>query len=436
MSNQHYTPDAGSDRAGPTVSTDDSTLQYGCPHCDAVYDTEVLARVHVTRADDPDHRPHNGMVAACEIPVVDSDGTIVERRSRQPDEIDLTTIERGDFPDSVTDKRRTALLVASRYPQETNREQLTTLIEEWTTDTPWDAPSSWTVGRALNAFYQPDNADTEPDTEAPTSSGEASLMELEPLQQAIIICRVARPELSQAAIGRRLNCAESYPSQVLNTYHEVHDSLATQSEETSLAAVLNEVLTPAARKTLVASTPLASVLEEDVPTEQPAPTDGASTDTPSPTSTQITGQWGSPVDDDTPLSAAPTLATESTDDTPAAAETAAEPTAADETTKPEAPADSAATPHDTTNTVAPDDEKVPETTPVASSARDGGQATTAAERQLATDTTTRLIELKTRVETIEDLVDPLDDPSIEAQMLVNLANIVETACDELIEATE
>jgi len=196
------------------------------------------------------------------------------------------------------------------------------------------------------------------------------------------------------------------------------------------------VLTRAARETLVASTPLASVLDEDVLAEQPAPTNGASTDTPSPTSTQITGQWGSPVDDDTPLSAAPTLATESTDDTPAAAETAAEPTAADETTEPEAPADSATTPHDTTNTVAPDDEKVPETTPVASSARDGGQATTAAERQLATDTTTRLIELKTRVETIEDLVDPLDDPSIEAQMLVNLANIVETACDELIEATE
>lgn len=48
MSNQRYTPDAGSDRAGPTVSTDDDTLQYGCPHCDAVYDTELLARVHVT----------------------------------------------------------------------------------------------------------------------------------------------------------------------------------------------------------------------------------------------------------------------------------------------------------------------------------------------------------------------------------------------------
>ena len=128
----------------------------------------------------------------------------------------------------------------------------------------------------------------------------------------------------------------------------------------------------------------------------------------------------------------PQLVTDQTSaDTPTAAETAV-----DETTEPEAPADSAATPHDTTNTVAPDDEKVPETTPVASSARDGGQATTAAERQLATDTTTRLIELKTRVETIEDLVDPLDDPSIEAQMLVNLANIVETACDELIEATE
>lgn len=432
MSNQRYTPDAGSDRAGPTVSTDDDTLQYGCPHCDAVYDTELLARVHVTRADDPDHRPHNGMVAACEIPIVDTDGRIVEHRSRQPDEIDLTAIERGDFPDSLTDKRRTALVVASRYPQETNREQLTTLIEEWTTDTPWDAPSSWTVGRALNAFYQPDEPDTESDSTKTEESKATSVTELEPLQQAIVICRIARPELSQTAIGRRLDCAESYPSQVLNTYEDIHESLATQADETSLEATLNDVLTPAARETLVASTPITAVLEEDLLTEQPAPTNGAATDTPSPTSTQITGQWGSPVDDDTPLSAAPTLATESTADTPTAAETAV-----DETTEPEAPADSAATPHDTTNTVAPDDEKVPETTPVASSAGDGGQAvTTAAKRQPATDTTARLIELKTRVETIEDLVDPLDDPSIEAQMLVNLANIVETACDELIDPTE
>jgi len=372
------------------------------------------------------------MVAACEIPVVDGDGTIVEHRSRQPDEIDLTAIERGDFPDSLTDKRRTALVVASRYPQETNREQLTTLIEEWTTDTPWDAPSSWTVGRALNAFYQPDEPDTESDSTKTEESKATSVTELEPLQQAIVICRIARPELSQTAIGRRLDCAESYPSQVLNTYEDIHESLATQADETSLEATLNDVLTPAARETLVASTPITAVLEEDLLTEQPAPTNGAATDTPSPTSTQITGQWGSPVDDDTPLSAAPTLATESTADTPTAAETAV-----DETTEPEAPADSAATPHDTTNTVAPDDEKVPETTPVASSAGDGGQSfTTAAKRQPATDTTARLIELKTRVETIEDLVDPLDDPSIEAQMLVNLANIVETACDELIDPTE
>jgi len=47
-----------------------------------VYDTELLARMYVTRADDPDYRPHDGMVAACEVSVADGDGTVVERRSQ------------------------------------------------------------------------------------------------------------------------------------------------------------------------------------------------------------------------------------------------------------------------------------------------------------------------------------------------------------------
>lgn len=419
MSHDSYTPTAGCDSTGPTAT---ESPQYACPHCDAVYERELLTRVHITRADDSAHRPYNGMQAGCEVPVVDSDGTVFERRSRQPDNIDLSTIERSDFPSSLTDKRRTALLVASKYPTVTNRQELTDLVEEWAEDTDWEAPSSWTVGRAIDAFYGSGESD---DDTTSTDAADPSLTDLEPLQQAIIICRLAKPEISQTAIGRKLDCAESYPGQVLTKYQGVIRSLSTACEDANLAETLSDALSPEAWKTLTATTQITAAVDADVLPERLATASGEDSSEPSTTSaaTQITGQWGSPIDDSQPMSATPALSSEATgDDT-----TDSEPINTAAETTPGSTDVVSGSEHEGNADLSESTRSTPGTEP-----ESGINSDTPATEEI----TRQIKELKTQVAVVEDLLTPIDESSPESRMLVNLAGIVESRCDELIELTE
>lgn len=62
MSNAHPPVDAGTDdqtaaettpdlTATPAAATTSTPYKYRCPICDAEYDNELIARIHVTRSD-------------------------------------------------------------------------------------------------------------------------------------------------------------------------------------------------------------------------------------------------------------------------------------------------------------------------------------------------------------------------------------------------
>ena len=147
-----------------SVTTNDSTDEYTyrCPHCDASYADERLARVHITRADDPTHHHRNGLMPEEEIEVVDDNGQIVATRSKRPEDVDLSEVSMRDFPTDLTTKRKHALVVATRHPEIDNRRELTTMVHERLADNSWETspPSHQTVRRALDEFYHPHEDET------------------------------------------------------------------------------------------------------------------------------------------------------------------------------------------------------------------------------------------------------------------------------------
>ena len=291
---------------------------YRCPICQATYEHELLARVHVTRADDDAHDHRNGLMPETEIKVLDANGNMVATVTRSPDELDPSTLTVDDFPEELSEKRRHALLVAAQNPYETSAQEIKSRLDQRADETDVAVPGYRTVCRALTSFYQPD------DGTGTGSSGE-SLAALTAKQQAIVIARLAEPDASEAQVAQMVGCASSYPGQVEERAGHVINRLQTECEAgRELTAVIADELTASDIETLHEQG-----LVVDLPVQMPAveaehgesAEGGAETN--SEEAARTIGCWGSPVENATRLQADPADPFGEEADTASAAATAA-----------------------------------------------------------------------------------------------------------------
>lgn len=411
-----------------------TTDYYRCPHCNAAYDHELLVRVHVTRADDEQHANRNGLMPECEIDVVDDTGTVIDRRSRRPETINLDSLTRDDFPDELSSKRTDAVLVAAHYPEVTTRSELTKLIEQELADTDRDPPAERTVGRALDSFYHP-HRDTTPE--------EKSFAEIPTLQQAVIIANLTLPDASIADIAQRVDCSESYPPQVMRQREYLVSAFEDRlAEGSSLTEIVTDELSPTLQEKLRDSGHLADV---PIQLESPDETHATAESPPETTATKserLDSDWGSPTDEHAVMTATPPLpATETETDggsqssqpvTQQAAKPVVENNATDKDTDTDTPADGSTPTRDT------DADDVAARTDATQSPSDEngttGVGSTAVTEQTTYQTVVRqLQELKSNLEFFRDAVAPVDQPSQEKAILIRLTENTETQCEHIIQ---
>jgi hypothetical protein len=259
------------------------------------------------------------------VEVVDKDGNVIETISRRPEEVDVTTVTRDDFPSELTDKRRETLLIATRHPEEDTRRRLAEMIEQRLDNGEYEmeAPSERTVGKALDEFYQPykNNDDGGRDAD--------SLMELTPKQQAILIARLADSNTSNADIAEMVGCAKSYPGQVFDRYENLLNQLNSRvATGEAPQAIVEEELNSEAIATLddrnlISALPvnieaIGAVEADEIP-ETPSQADSPDTvatdDEGTPAEHEYDpDHWGSPVTNSTGLRASPESPIESGSD--------------------------------------------------------------------------------------------------------------------------
>jgi len=393
-----------------------TTNHYRCEHCGTVYDHELLTRVHITRSDDDAHQNHNGCMPECTIEVIDDSGTLLERRSRRPEEIDPTTLTRDDLPDDLSPKRTEAVFFAAHHPETAAHADLTQLIEDALADTDRDPPSKRTVSRALAAFYRPH------EDEGPRSRPFAAVS---PLQQAIIVASLANPAASAADIARWVDCSESYPPMVMSRRADIVESLKQRLEDgESLATILTDTLTPTQQHQLTESGHF-----DDVPVklEVAAAGDTAAADATSATDATtgtLSDDWGSPTADNRVMSATPEQAASTKTD---GGNTAVQDAAAEAGDTPAA-----------TETADPTEAATPTVTDSNTDAVTATTQSPAATLEGEPETALAAIQQ------LEQLADNLhffaasmkqksDQPSAEREMLIGLAENTEETCTQIIQ---
>lgn len=391
-----------------------TTEHYRCEHCGTVYDHELLTRVHITRSDDEAHRNHSGLMPECEIEVVDASGTLRERRSRRPEEIDPTTLTREDIPTDLSPKRTDAVLVAAHNPETSSHATLTHLVETALADTDRDPPSKRTVSRALAAFYRPH------EDEGPRTRPFGALS---PLQQAIIVATLAKPAASAAEIARWADCSESYPPMVRSRRADIIESFKQRlADGESLATIVTETLTTAQQEALAESGHFDAV---PVDIEGAAEKDPDAGETAAATDAMLgarSDDWGAPTADNSVMSATPggTLSTEGDGGNTASHEMTA---AADDTPTATGAAESAAAP--TPPGTNSNSDAVAATTQSSGDATDG-------EADIIPVVVQRLERLATNLRFFRASIEPIDAPSDEREMLMRLAENTEKQCDQII----
>ena len=434
-----------------------TTEHYRCPHCGTVYDNELITRVHVTRADDDQHANRNGLMPECEIEVVDDDGTVIDHRTRHPDEVDPSTLTRDDFPGDMTSKRTDAVLVAAHHPDVTTRTELTALIEEELADTDRDPPADWTVRRALDAFYHPH------ESSMPTDE---SFSEIPVLQQAVIIANLTLPEASIAEVADRVGCAASYPPQVMERRQYLADAFSDrQAEGETLAAIVRDELPATHLEELVESGHL-----DDIPIDVGSSAEKHATQNgdaeAATTSERLDSDWGAPTDDHGVMTASPPLSS-ADEETTEGSQTSQD--ASQSTTQPAGDEPSTEEAADTDGQTADDVETATETTTKTHTAAetldatsDGGSASTAAgaetvepgpsgaelpqsagERDVvAGDAASghshltllhEVRQLKSNLRFFRQSLSPVDETPHEKSLVISLTERTETKCDQIIQ---
>jgi len=285
----------------PAAATTNTGYTYRCPICGTEYRNELIARIHITRAEDSDHDHHNGLMPETDITVVDEAGSVVGSVTRHPNELNPTTLSTDDFPEKISEPNRHVLTVAAHHPQETTRTTIADYVCSRLEDfEDVDAPAYRTVCSLLNRFYRPHVG-------GPGADEDETLDDLKPKQQAIIIARIVNPDASLSAIAKMVGVANSYPSQVLERASHVLNRINSKQDESDDSIAIRSELSDAAILTLreqglIDDVEVSFDLPQDTDDNQ---TDNSETEEPSLTNETQDDNWGSPVDQNDVMTAAP-----------------------------------------------------------------------------------------------------------------------------------
>ena len=433
------TPDA------PDAGTDMRAHRYRCPHCGTVYDHELITRVHITRADDDIHRTRHGLMPECEIEVLDETDAVIERRSRRPADIDLEELTREDFPDGLTEKRRSGVYIAAKHPEIDDYEELAARLETELAETPYDPPAARTIGRAVDELYY---SHVEDSTES------RSFAELTPLQQAILITDVGLASPSPSDIQAITGCSKNYPRQTKDTYSDAHDDIATAyASGTDLETIIAERLTPSAIQALMDSETLTEAPVDLSASLEAAAAETAVTDD---AADSPAVDRGSPIEDADVMSAGPSLPNDSDSPASAAGHTespapdAETPSAPDQASSPDAKPSDVSTTQSTDASGAADHVEPPATDAATATTSDEPDApamtatdTADADSACVDDSTaptgrpgdprTEIRQLKREVTFLKNALSPVVEPDTHDALVISLAERVEQRCEAIDE---
>lgn len=213
----------------------DGKPAYRCAICGEVYPSELLARTHVTRADDLDHCGAAGINATEYVPVevIDEEGEVLiplltACDPRKVNGISVSTVPDDDerLPESH-DRRHRLIIQATVENFDTDYTDIWERATELIEDEGLEALSYENVRRTVRRYFAPRTASkpTIPD------GGRERLSDLEPMQQAVIIASLANREASDADIAQRVGCAQSYPSQVRDRASTIISRLEDRIDE-------------------------------------------------------------------------------------------------------------------------------------------------------------------------------------------------------------
>lgn len=201
----------------------DAPPRFRCGICGGTYPTELLARVHLSRADDADHLTIDGFdCPSVPIEVTDQDGAMYIPGLESRDPRDARHVNPGDvdlddprLPDGADERHRLIIAAAARQFDAPYRE-IAEAVTERHREEGHDPLSYSTIRRVVRSYFQP-AADRQPGS----SDAEERLGDLTPTQQAVVISMLVDPDQTDADIAERIGCARSYPSQVRDRASEI-----------------------------------------------------------------------------------------------------------------------------------------------------------------------------------------------------------------------
>jgi hypothetical protein len=218
------------------------TRTYRCPYCPAEYPTEILARVHVSYAEDSVHEGRDGMTPEVEPVECDPDGAAVGTAFTLAGQLNLHALSLADMPASYDgrefdERERRALLVAALNAGGTRvATELHDRVGAHLDEHGFDPLSADELEALCGHVFGPDEAETgETGAGGPElTTAETRLRDLTPLQQAILLAHLASPDTDGTDLAARVGAARSYPSQVIDTRSDLVARLRSRLDATSL----------------------------------------------------------------------------------------------------------------------------------------------------------------------------------------------------------
>ncbi|TKX57252.1 hypothetical protein EXE44_10810 [Halorubrum sp. SS7] len=367
--------------------THEQQPQYECPVCEARYTQAVFTRVHLTRADDDAHDSCDGFDSDTVIRVTTAEGT-TERQPDSPDTAAPTSVTREDFPDQLSHKEVSALLVATRNPTLSDRTALTERVHDALADTPWEPPIERTVNHAVTKFYHPHLCG---DDATPTFTT------LTTKQQAILITRLALPEASSETIATYTACSKNYPRKTCRNYADVLDALQARHDAgEDLYSIISTELPTAAREKLLATGQVAALVADEASGDEPVESPPEASALPSDTARETVTPDGSDDAAQTRLAA-------------------------------ETPPDDSASDEDDEHTLSP---SAFATAATLLGEQRADEADEADEPPVTTTCADELEDLARQVQFVKEAVS-VTDPDRETTLLINLFAQIETRCRDL-----
>ena len=226
----------------------DHERTYRCPYCPAEYPTEMLARVHVTYAGDDRHEGRDGMTPEVEPVECDASGEQVGTAFTLAGQLNLHGLSLSDIPAAYNgrefdERERRALLVAAVNADGTHAAaELRDRVRAHLADYDLEPLSADELRSLCDHLFRP-AVEAESDTEEhgpELTTAATRLRDLTPLQQAIILAHLARPDTEQTTLATHVGTARSYPTQVIDARPDLVARLRSRLDRTSLERLVTE----------------------------------------------------------------------------------------------------------------------------------------------------------------------------------------------------